>query len=56
MPERMRINKDRAYTHEEIDKLLEILDERLSVVILLLSITISKFKSKCRDKRDVTGS
>ena len=39
MPERMRVNKDRAYTHEEIGKLLEISDERMRVVILLLSST-----------------
>jgi integrase len=39
MPERMRVNKDRAYTHEEIGKLLEISDECMRVVILLLSST-----------------
>jgi len=39
MPEQMRVNKDRAYTHEEIGKLLEISDERMRVVILLLSST-----------------
>ncbi len=39
MPEPMRVNKDRAYTHEEIGKLLEISDERMRVVILLLSST-----------------
>ena len=39
MPEPMRVNKDRAYTHEEISKLLEISDERMRVVILLLSST-----------------
>ena len=39
MPEPMRVNKDRAYTHEEISKLLEISDERMRVVILLLSGT-----------------
>jgi integrase len=39
MPEQMRVNKDTAYTHEEIGKLLEILDERMRVVVLLLSST-----------------
>ena len=39
MPEQMRVNKDRAYTHEEICKLLEISDERMRVVVLLLSST-----------------
>ena len=39
MPEQMRVNKDRAYTHEEICKVLEISDERMGVVILLLSST-----------------
>ena len=37
MPERRRIKKDRAYTHSEISKMLEIADERMRAVILLLS-------------------
>jgi integrase len=36
MPERRRVKKDRAYTHEEIFKILEIADERMRAVILLL--------------------
>lgn len=39
MPERVRIRKDRAYTHEEICKLLEIADERMRAVILILAST-----------------
>jgi integrase len=37
MPERRRVKKDRAYTHQEISKLLEITDERMRAVILLLA-------------------
>jgi len=37
MPERIKVNRDRSYTHEEIDKMLEIADERMRVVILLLA-------------------
>ena len=37
MPERRRVKKDRAYTQEEISKLLEIADERMRTVILLLA-------------------
>ena len=37
MPERRRIKKDRAYTHEEISKMLEIADDRMRAVILLLT-------------------
>jgi integrase len=32
-----RVRRDRAYTHEEISKLLSIADERMQVVILLLA-------------------
>jgi site-specific recombinase XerD len=39
MPEQTRIKKDRAYTHEEIGKLLEIADERTRVIILLMAST-----------------
>lgn len=35
MPEQKRVRKDRAYTHEEISKLLEVADERMRVIILL---------------------
>lgn len=37
MPERRRVKKDRAYTHQEISKLLEITDDRMRAVILLLA-------------------
>jgi integrase len=37
MPEQTRLRKDKAYTHEQISKLLEIADERMRVVILLLA-------------------
>ena len=37
MPEKRRIKKDRAYYDSEISKMLEIADERMRVVILLLS-------------------
>lgn len=39
MPEPKRAKKDRAYTYEEIGKMLEIADERMRAVILLLSST-----------------
>ncbi|MDW0221189.1 MAG: hypothetical protein QOG24_09780 [Nitrososphaeraceae archaeon] len=39
MPEPKRARKDRAYTHEEIGKILEIADERMRAVILLLAST-----------------
>jgi integrase len=37
LPEQVKINRDRAYTHEEISKMLEIADERMRVVILVLA-------------------
>jgi integrase len=37
VPENRKIKNDRAYTHEEISKLLEIADERMRVIILLLA-------------------
>lgn len=37
MPEHRKVKTDRAYTHEEISKLLEIANERLRVLILLLT-------------------
>jgi integrase len=37
MPEQRKVKNDRAYTHEEIAKLLEIADERSRVIILLLA-------------------
>jgi integrase len=39
MPELGRLRKDRAYTHEEISKLLELTAERIRVIILLLAST-----------------
>jgi integrase len=37
MPEQIKANRDRAYTHEEIGRMLEIADERMRVVILVLA-------------------
>ena len=37
IPPKKRINRDRAYTHEEIHSLLDISDERMRAVILLLA-------------------
>lgn len=37
MPERIKVNRDRSYTHEEIGKMLELADERMKAVILLLA-------------------
>jgi integrase len=37
MPENTKVKNDRAYTHEEIAKLLEIADERSRVIVLLLA-------------------
>jgi integrase len=37
MPEYKRVKKDRAYTREEIHKMLQIADERMGVIILLLA-------------------
>jgi integrase len=39
IPEQKRVRKNRARTHEEISKLLEIGDERMRVIILLLAST-----------------
>jgi hypothetical protein len=36
-PSKKRANRDRAYTHEEIHKLLDIADERMRTIILLLA-------------------
>jgi integrase len=36
IPLQIRVRKDRAYTHEEISKILEFADERMRVVILLM--------------------
>ena len=36
IPLQSRVRKDRAYTHEEISKILEFADERMRVVILLM--------------------
>ena len=37
LPEQLRVGNDRAYTHEEISKLLEIADERMRALILLMA-------------------
>lgn len=37
IPLQTRVRKDRAYTHEEISKILEFADERMRVVILLMA-------------------
>ena len=37
MPEQVKANRDRAYTHSEIGKMLEITDERMRVVVLILA-------------------
>lgn len=37
IPAQKKIRKDRAYTHEEISKLLELSDERMRTVILLMA-------------------
>jgi integrase len=39
IPEYKKMKRDRAYTHEEIHKLLDFADERLRVVIYILSST-----------------
>lgn len=47
MPEYKKVRKDRAYTHEEIHKLLQIADERMGVVILLLSSSGIRIGALC---------
>ena len=37
IPAQKKVKKDRAYTHEEISKLLETADERMRVIILLMA-------------------
>jgi hypothetical protein len=37
MPEQKKVKMDRAYTYEEISKLLSIADERMRVIVLLAS-------------------
>jgi integrase len=37
MPEQVKANRDRAYTHEEIGKMLGIADERMRVVLYVLA-------------------
>ena len=37
MPEQIKVNRDRAYTYEEIGKMLAVADERMKVVILLMA-------------------
>ena len=36
LPEQRKVKTDRAYSHSEISKLLEIADERSRVIILLM--------------------
>jgi integrase len=36
-PSKKRVNRDRAYTHDEIHRMLDIADERMRAVILLLA-------------------
>jgi integrase len=50
MPEQKRVRKDRAYTYEEISKLLEVADERMRVVILLLASTGIRVGTICLDQ------
>jgi site-specific recombinase XerD len=40
IPAKKRANRDRAYTHEEIHKLLETVDVRMRTVILLLALQV----------------
>ncbi|HEY9399062.1 MAG TPA: hypothetical protein VIP29_04100 [Nitrososphaeraceae archaeon] len=37
LPEYRKVKKDRAYTHEEISRLLEVSDERMRAIVLLLA-------------------
>ncbi|HEU4468801.1 MAG TPA: hypothetical protein VFR61_07200 [Nitrososphaeraceae archaeon] len=37
LPENIRVRQDRAYSHEEIRKMLEIADARMRAVILILA-------------------
>jgi integrase len=46
IPEQKRVN-DRAYTHQEISKMLDIADERMRVVILLLASTGARVGAIC---------
>jgi len=46
IPEQKRVN-DRAYTHQEISKMLDIADERMRVVILLLASTGMRIGAIC---------
>jgi len=39
MPEQRKVRKDRAYTYEEIAKMLEVCDERERVIVLLFAST-----------------
>jgi integrase len=39
LPEERKIKKDRGYTHNEIHQLLDFVDERYRVIVLILSST-----------------
>jgi integrase len=56
LPEYKRIRKDRGYEHEEIQKLLDIADERMRAVILILASTGMRIGAltelKVRDVQD----
>jgi integrase len=47
MPPKTRVRKNRGYTHEEIQKLLDISDERMRAVILLLVSSGCRVGSIC---------
>ena len=50
MPEQRKVRKDRAYTHQEISKMLENADSRLRVVILLLASSGMRIGAICQLK------
>ena len=60
MPERLKANRDRAYTRAEIGKMLAIADERMKVVILLMASSgvrmgpIPDLKIKSLDENKLT--
>ena len=38
MPEHIKVDRDRAHTHQEIGKMLEVANQRMRVVVLLVSV------------------
>ena len=38
MPEQIKVNRDRAYTHEEIGKMLEVADHRMKSCYFVVGI------------------